>query len=115
MAGKTSTVVATSQTNNVSKKARRHAKKAYEKAIEKAAEKNAKDKATSQREIRAEATVDLEEKRRREWVARTIAEQQAYWSLSVEQGKALNPNYVEIPHVLNDGEEIDRLLDDWSE
>ncbi|KIL88352.1 hypothetical protein FAVG1_08431 [Fusarium avenaceum] len=115
MAGKTSTVVATSQTNNALKKACRHAKKAYKKAIEKAAEKNAKEEAALQSEIRAETTIDLGEKRMHEWVAQEIAEQQAYWSLSVEQRKAVNPDYTEFPLVWRDGEEIDRLMDYWTE
>ncbi|KAI6754845.1 hypothetical protein HG530_012597 [Fusarium avenaceum] len=92
MADKAPTVVATSQSNNASKKALRHAKKAKKKATETAA---------SQSESRAETAIDLDEKvdiyaiekRIHEKAAQRVADQKAYWNLLVEEFKADDPNY----------------------
>lgn len=139
MAYKVSTAVATSQSNNASIKALRHAKKANKKATEKAAE-NAKETAASQSESRAEASIDLDENvdiyaienRIHEKAAQRVADQKAYWNLSVEELKAVDPNYgkcyvfldhiesllvvqVEFQPVWSDSEEIDRLMNYWTE
>lgn len=132
MADKAPTVVATSQSNNASKKALRHAKKAKKKATETAA---------SQSESRAETAIDLDEKvdiyaiekRIHEKAAQRVADQKAYWNLLVEEFKADDPNYgkcdvflnlvesllmvhvVEFQPVWSDSEEIDRLMNYWTE
>jgi hypothetical protein len=140
MADKASTVVATNQPKNTSKKAHRHAKKANKKATEKAAE-NSKETATSQSESRAETAIDLDEnvdihaieKRTHEKAAPRVADQQAYWNLTVEERKAVGPDYskcdvfldlvellpmvhiVEFQPLWSDSEEIVRLMDYWME
>ncbi|KAG5655691.1 hypothetical protein KAF25_009190, partial [Fusarium avenaceum] len=114
--------VATSQSNIASKKALRHAKTANKKAMEKAAE-NAKETAASQNESGAEAAIDLDEnvdiyaieKRIYKKSAQRVADQEAYWNLSVEELKAVGPNHVEFQPVWSDSEEIDRLMNYWTE
>ncbi|KAM0433718.1 hypothetical protein ACHAQK_009154 [Fusarium lateritium] len=55
------------------------------------------------------------EMRIQEKVTNTIAEQRAYWDMSVERRKATNPNYMEITHGLTDDPIIDQLMDYWED
>ncbi|KAM0265504.1 hypothetical protein ACHAPA_007653 [Fusarium lateritium] len=130
--------VAVAQPKTTSRKARRHARKARSKA---AAQRNIQPKSVIQPEkfFQPERFIQLEsvtrpesvtssgdesddmeemeemEMRIQEKVTNTIAEQRAYWDMSVERRKATNPNYMEITHGLTDDPIIDQLMDYWED
>ncbi|KAM0187795.1 hypothetical protein ACHAPI_010946 [Fusarium lateritium] len=129
MASKPFTAVAVAQPKTASRKTRRHARKASAKA---AAQRNIQPKSVIQPEkfiqldsvTRPESVTssddesdDMEEMEMRieEKVTHAIAEQRAYWDMSVERRKAINPNYMEITHGLTDDPIIDQLMDYWED